>query len=139
MAEIFLRLGCSLVGWLMLFAHGLLLAVIPAADCSPELWRTTLGFALLAAIGALLLPAALAWRASMRWCALPALPLWAVGAWVATSLLGPATLDGASLCDAWAGAAKPEPAAGWERAWAPLQLVAIAGGVIQAGRFWRRA
>ena len=131
-----LRLGCGLVGWLLVFAHALLIAVIPAADCSRELWGVSLLFAGLALVGSLLLAGGLGWRSQLRWCALPAAALWLRGLWIVIGL-APASLAGAELCAALAGAPSPEPAPVWQRAWAPVQLAAIAACAFGAWRYWR--
>lgn len=137
LAEVILRLACGLVGWLLLFAHGLLLAVVPEADCSPELWRTTALFAGFAVVAALLLPAALRWRASLRWLAVPAGGLWLYGLFVSAGLLSGSTLGNASLCASLVDLQDPALSSSWERAWAPLQLVAIFFAASQAARYWR--
>ena len=137
MAEVILRLSTGLVGWLLLFAHGLLLAVVPEADCSPELWRTTALFAGFAVVAALLLPAALRWRDSLRWLAVPACLLWLYGLFVSAGLFSGSTLGAVSLCASLAGMQDPTSSAGWERAWAPLQIGAILFAAVQASRYWR--
>jgi len=139
-AEIILKLGCGLVGWLLVFSHGLVLAVTPAADCSTELWRASLIFAVGAGVAALfLLPAALPWAGHLRWCALPAAGLWIAGAWLAAPLVATTTFGGQELCAALAGMPTAEPGAPpWQRAWPPVQFAAIAGCAWQALRYWRR-
>jgi hypothetical protein len=138
LAELILRMSCGLVAWLLVFCHGLLLAVVPQADCSPELWRTTLLFAAFGLIAALLLPVALPWRASLRWLALPCAPLWVYGAYVSAGLLEPATIEGVALCDALTNAPNPAAAAIWQRAWAPVQIATLVLCVVQGLRYWRR-
>jgi len=133
-AEIFLRLGCALVAWLLAYAHGILLAVVPVADCSPALWRTTLLFAGLGAMAAALLPLGLRWRDSLRWLSVPAVPLLGYGAWVALTLWD--GVGGASLCDVRSGAESAGPGEPWERVWAPIQLVVSVACAAQCARFW---
>jgi len=140
-SEIFLRLACGLVGWLLVLSHGLLLAVVPVASCNRELFATTLVFAGFAAISAVwLLPAALRFREHLRWSALPAVGLWAWAAWSAWPLLTATTLAGLDACQALAGAPSGEarPATLLERAWAPLQLLVVAACGRQALRYWAR-
>ena len=136
-----LRLGCGLVGWLLVFSHALLLAVIPRADCSTELWSTSLLFAALAIVAALwLLPAGLSFRSHLRWASLPAAAMWLYGVSVAAPLLAPGSGAGVELCAALAGdgvGAQTAPA--WQRAWAPVQLAAMAGCAGQALRYWKPA
>jgi hypothetical protein len=133
-AEIILRLGCALVGWLLLFAHGILLGVVPVADCTPELWRATLLFALLGGLAAAILPVGLPWRATLRWLALPALPLLGAGALLAVRLWD--GVSGAALCDVLAEAEEPLSGEPWQRAWAPIQLAVTLACAVQALRFW---
>lgn len=137
MAELFLRLGCALVGWLLAYAYGILLAIVPAADCSPALWRTTLLFAGLGAVAIGLLPLGLHWRASLRWLSLPALPLFAYGVWVAFMLWD--AVGGAALCDVHAGVTGAMSGDPWQRAWPPIQIGVSLACAFQCARFWRPA
>ena len=57
-SEFIARLGCNLVGWLIIYSHLIWLAVVPRLGCgseSDELFRLTLASALLAIMGALML------------------------------------------------------------------------------------
>lgn len=137
LAEVFLRVGSAMVGWLLVYAHALLLAVVPRSDCSAELWRVSALFALLALVASLLLRAGLPWRGMLRWLALPAALLWAIGGPTVVALFGPVTLDGVGLCSALLGAPDALPAAGWERAWPPLQALAIVLAAARALGYWR--
>lgn len=141
MSEILLRLACGLVGWLLVFSHGLILAVLPVATCDDELFATSLVFAGFAALSAAwLLPAALEWRAQLRWCALPAAALWAWAVWGAWPLLPETTLGGVDACQVLAGRTGTD--AGrvplLQRAWAPLQLLVLGACGRQALRYWER-
>ena len=57
-AEVFLRLGCSLVGWMLVFTHIVWLAALHAMSCGPEgdaMHRLLLGLAPFTVAMALLL------------------------------------------------------------------------------------
>ena len=85
-------------------------------------------------LAAVLLPAALRWRASLRWLAMPAAALWIYGLYVAAGLFAGSTIGGAAFCDSLLGERSATAALGWERAWAPLQIVAILLCAAQAAR-----
>lgn len=140
-AELCLRLGCSLTGWLVAYAHCLWLAVLPQARCggvADDPWRATLFLAVPTFVFALLIPAArpLPGVASvLRWLSLPLLVLVPLAARSVVPALQRASIDGAPLCAALVdpGAA---PAA-WEGLWAPVQLLVLAT-IAAAGVFgWR--
>ncbi len=137
MAGLFLRLGCALVSWILAYSHAILLAVVPQADCSPALWRTTLLFAGLGAAAAALLPLGLPWREWLRWISVPLIPLLLYGAWVAWTMR--AGIEGAALCETLAGVAEPATGEPWHRAWPPIQLVVTLACTAQCLRFWRPA
>ncbi len=139
-AEIILRVGCVLVGWILAYVHGLVLAVLPRVDCSQgaEPWRAALLLAVPAAAVPFLLPMGGLVRDTVRWLALPylALVLLAVRAVVPT--LRSATLDGAALCPAETAAAHLALPP-WQRAWAPLQLGLLAVLAVSALHYaWPR-
>ncbi|MEM7411676.1 MAG: hypothetical protein AAF430_15710 [Myxococcota bacterium] len=135
-AELFLRIGCGLVGWLLIYAHALLLAVVPQADCSRELFSTTLLFAVFALVAAGLLQGSLHWRSALRWCLVPVVPLWLLGLGVAFGLWETAAATAPTLCDALAGNTEVTERAGWERAWVPAQLGAILACAVSGARYW---
>jgi hypothetical protein len=148
LAEIVLRIGGGLGGWLLFIAHALVIAVVPRADCDPasdEMWIGTLALAAVTvgAVPLLELGMGLPSRESTRWLAVLALPLAGLAAvGVAPALVG-TTLDGGPLC-AIAGAlpANPELAArsatGVQRIWPMAQLLVLAACSAQAFRYWRR-
>lgn len=139
MSDLLLRVACGLVGWLLVFAHGLLLAVVPVATCNRELFATTLVFAGFAAVSAAwLLPAALRWRAQLRWCALPAAALWAWAGWTGWPLLTETSLGGMDACQVLAGSDAGDRASALERLWAPVQLLVLGACGRQALRYWAR-
>ena len=134
-AEVFFRVGSSLGGWLIAYAYGILLAVVPATPCAErarpdEVWFAVWVFSF-PALGALwLIPKALPWRDLFRWFALPLAPLLAYGVAVAWPALASVTLGGAALC------ADAGERAGWHPYWAPLQLLLIAGLAWRSVEYW---
>lgn len=140
-AEIVLRIGASIGGWLIFLGLGLTLAVLPEADCDPgsdELWRGTLFFALLGALGLCFVGRGLAWRSAIRWFALPAAALALYAGFGILPALSATTLGGESLCaianptlDSLSGI----EASGIERIWPIVQIAVLAFGVTQAARY----
>ena len=124
--EMFLRLACSLVGWMVVFAYCLWLAALRIVGCGPEgdeFWRLLLGMGPLAAVFALLtnttrrLPSL---HQVLRWGVVPLIllvPLAWVAAW---STFSTVNLEGRGICAATAQI-------GWHRWWAPVQLARGAG------------
>ncbi len=76
-SEVLLRLGCHLVGWLIIYSHCIWLAVIPQIACGPEgeeLYRLSLGISPLVIGAALLLGLAnklTSVVAYLKWLAVP--------------------------------------------------------------------
>ena len=100
-AEIVLRIGASIGGWLIFIGHALTLATLPHADCDPttdSLWRGTILFGLLALLGLAFVGRGLPWRSSIRWFAIPAVVLAILAAWPILGVFSATVLDGASLC-----------------------------------------
>ena len=136
-AELFLRIGCGLVGWLLIYAHALTLAVVPQADCSQELFSTTLLFAAFAGVAAGLLLAALPWRGTLRWLALPVVPLWMLGGATAVGLADSIGSFAPTLCAILEGGGhEVGERASWERVWVPAQCGAILVCAVSAARYW---
>jgi len=144
-AEIVLRIGASLGGWLIFVAHALMLSVLHRADCDPfsdTLWRGTLFFALLSALGLSLVPQGLPWRDSLRWLALAAGALAVYASVQLLPAIPASAAGGAPLCQLFATDASPVAgaplrASAVERVWSPIQLAVLAAGVWQAARYWR--
>lgn len=142
-AEIMLGIAAGIGGWIILFAHALVLAAIPRTDCggdSASLWVGTAILGILGALGVLAAGLGLRWRASLRWVALFVLPLALYDlSWIAPALAS-TTLGELSLC---ALTAKPElavaPPSRIERVWPALQVAVLIGALFQALRFWRPA
>jgi len=142
-AEIVLRLGVAFVGWIVIYMHliGMLVVRIarcPGSDMSP--WKMTMATALLT----LALSFALTYGHRLRganelarYTALPLLPLlpWAV--LVSLPYLTGTTFGTHNVCDVRLAMSSGVMPAGWERAWAPLQLAALVAIAINGWRVWR--
>jgi hypothetical protein len=135
LGEFVLRLGASLVAWLVVHAHLVWLATLLALGCGPDgdqLWRLLLGSAPVAGgfsclFGAVRAVPGLA--SSLRWLALPLVVLVPAGLVAAHDAFATATLGGRALC-------AEAPAALWERLWAPVQFGALAVIASMALRAW---
>ena len=129
-AEILLRLGCLLVGWILLGVHGLVLSVIPSLECasSGDGWLAALVLGVPAAGVPLLFRYGSGLRdmaATVRWLALPYAGLLVLAARPVFDAFSGTTLAGGPLCAAAPG--EMLLGAGWlARAWAPLQLLLLA-------------
>lgn len=138
-AELFFRLGSALVGWLVIYAHLLMIAVIPRSTCSPDnpgLWQPTLITWLLTAAAILLVRLGEPFRDTIRWLTIPLAPLWLAAAWALLPYLVSATVGGAHVCTVL----NPDfgaPAALWHRLWAPVQTAALTVIAWAALRYWR--
>ncbi len=136
-AELLLRLGCALVGWLVVFTHFLWLATTRSVTCGSdgdELWRLLLGFAPIAIGFALLLPLSRRIKTVhgyLRYGAVPVLlftPLALAGIW---KTFAEVNLGGAGIC--------ADLPSAWHAWWAPLQMVAVAILLLCVARAWRAA
>ncbi|MDH4109351.1 MAG: hypothetical protein OEW35_13625 [Gammaproteobacteria bacterium] len=123
-AEVFLRLGCSLVGWMVLYAHTVWLAALHRIGCGPdggEMHALLLGMAPLTVAMASMLRLTRPFveiQSMLRWLAIPLallLPfalynIWSVGAGIHRTGLG--------ICSDAAPA-------GWHYAWSPAQVLVV--------------
>ena len=123
-AEVILRLGCNLVGWMIIYSQCIWLAVIPQIVCGPEgdeLYRLSLGFSPVAIGAALLLglahklPTVVGY---LKWLALPLIILVPLSVSPILSALETTTFGSMGFCESIA-------ATGWQRAWAPIQAVTL--------------
>jgi len=135
MAEVLLRLGCSLVAWMVVYTHCIWLATLRLVDCGvagDELWRVLLGFAPVAVGFAFLLPAVhpIAEVARiLRWLAVPLLLLIPLAALpVVAALRVPGT-----RVEGFCG----ESPAGWHDWWGPVQIVTLTLVGWLALRVWK--
>ncbi len=143
-AEIILRIGASIGGWLIFIGYALTLAVIRQADCDPtsdELWRGTLFFGLLSGLSLLFVGRGLPWRNSIRWLTIPAGALAIYAAIGVFPAIGATSVEGASLCGVLNPLISSHDASGIdatnvERIWPVVQLAVLFAGIVQAIRYW---
>ena len=122
-ASLFLRLGCTLVGFMVLFGHLLWLSILPRIDCATsghELWSALMLMAAPSLFFAALLLASrpiTAVTGGLKWLCVPLLlmvPLALIGLW---PTLQTTTFGGSPICPDPANSA---PAALWETLWGCL-------------------
>jgi len=133
-ADVFLRLGTALVGWMLLYAHFLWLAVLNFIGCGPDGDRLHL---VLLGISVLTVGAAVAVQvtrpiqevhAMLRWLRIPLallLPWILVSIWTVFQAV---VLNSNSICSTG------EPAV-WQLLWVPAQLLVVA---LVLGSTWCR-
>jgi hypothetical protein len=135
-AEVFLRLGTSLVAWMILYAHVLWLAALHAMGCGPdgdELHRLLLGLAPFTCGFASLLrmtrPFAEIHRI-LRWLGAPLaalLPFALLSVW---DVFTKAWIQSSSIC----GSEAPTL---WQLSWAPAQLITLCVAAWMIVKDWR--
>lgn len=135
-AEVFLRLGCALVAWMVLYAHFVWLAMLGSVGCGPdgdELHRVLLGLAPVTTGCAFLLrmtrPLEEIHR-MLRWLALPLAALGVAGAYQAYLVSRSVSVTGLGICST-SGAAL------WHQVWGPAQLLTVVIGFVMMVRVWR--
>lgn len=134
-AELFLRLGCTMVGWLMVFTHLLWVATIRVVGCNSDadaMWRMLLALAPLALGFSFLLQLSRrlpSVHSMLRWGLVPTVLLAALALWAVWPFFMQSTLGDAPICAV--------PDVGWHSWWAPVQLATIAVLVWNAYRAWR--
>lgn len=135
-AELLLRLGCTLTGWLVLLTHGLWLAVLGATGCTSEgaqPWLALLWLTPLTVLFAALLPLGLAVPGVARPLRLPAivlLPLLLIAMRTPWQTLFDVNVDGQPLCGSTAA---------WTALWSPLQLAVVVLLAAAVAILWWRA
>jgi len=137
-AEVFLRLGTSLVAWMMLFAHFLWLAALYVMECGPdgdEMYRLLLGLAPFTCFFALLIrvtrPFADIHR-MLRWLAIPLLillPFSMRSIWRVVRSVG---ADSTTMCSS------AEPVI-WQQIWAPAQVITLLFVIYGVLRVWQES
>ncbi len=142
-AEIVLRIGVTFVSWMMIYMHLVMLLVVSIAPCdggdaSP--WQVTLFTGLLAFGGSftsLYVHGVRGMGAVFRYFALPLVVLapWAV--WIILPYLSGTTFDGLSACGVRLAETDAVAAAGWQRIWAPMQLIVLAALAFNGWRGWQ--
>jgi hypothetical protein len=136
LAEVFLRLGCVLVAWMMLYAHILWLAALYAMGCGPdgdELHRVLLGLAPVTVAFAYLLRVTRPFaeiHSMLRWLAIPLLLLLPFVGRSLWQVFRTVNLEGSALC------ANGAPQT-WQILWTPIQLLTLLLVAYMVLNVWR--
>ena len=135
-SEVFLRLGCALVAWLLLLTYFILLGVVRSVGCGPdgdELHRLVLGLAPVAFASAFALRATRPLdeiHGILRWGIVP-LALMLPGASLAVwSVFRTVWLAKQNICGRGTALA-------WEQAWPVVHVVTLVTVAIVLFRNWR--
>ncbi|HSG96872.1 MAG TPA: hypothetical protein VLA11_02680 [Woeseiaceae bacterium] len=137
-AEVFVRLGSSLVGWMLVYTYAVWLGALHALGCGPDgdgMHRLLLGIAPFAAVMTLLLGLTRPFpdiHRILSWLAVPLallLPFILRNTW---TVFARANMEGLTICGS-------EPAATLDQIWAPAQLLAVFVISFQVIRVWRAA
>ncbi|MBT8135554.1 MAG: hypothetical protein KJO54_00940 [Gammaproteobacteria bacterium] len=142
-AEIVLRLGVAFVSWIIIYLNFIALLVVKIAECpggDVAPWTMSFATGLLTIGAALTLPYghALKGAAAVRFIAVPLLVLLPFALWVILPYLAGTTIDAQVVCDVSKAMSSGNEAAGWQRAWAPLQLAAVIAVAVNGWRIWRQ-
>ena len=123
-AEVFLRLGTSLVAWMLLYAYMLWLAALRTIGCGPdgaEMHQLLLGMAIISCAVVFLVRVTRTMpevHAILRWLAVPLFMLMPFSLMSIWSAFARANSEFLSICS-------NNPAVFWERGWAPVQLITL--------------
>ena len=135
-AEVFLRLGCALVAWMLLYTFYLWLAAAHNIGCGPdadEMHRVLLGLAPFSAAAAIALRVTRPFaeiHQMMRWLGVPLLLLLPFCLRTVWSVFEAVNLNGAGIC------AGISPAT-WQLYWSPIQLIALVVATYLVLRTWK--
>lgn len=136
LAEVFLRLGCALVGWMMLYAHILWLAALYAIGCGPdgdEIHRLLLGLAPFTVGFAYLLRLTRPFteiHSMLRWLTVPLLLLLPFAARSLWQVFRSVNMDATAIC------ASATPAS-WQILWVPIQSLTLLLVAYMIVHLWR--
>lgn len=137
-AEVFLRLGCALVAWMMLYAHFVWLAALGGIGCGPdgdELHRVLLALVPVAIGCAFLLRVTRPFEEIhriLRWLGLPLAALMLAGTYQAVAISRSIYATGLGICST-------NEAGVWHWLWGPAQLLAIVIAAVMIVHVWRQA
>ena len=135
-AEIFLRLGCALVAWMMLYTHFLWLAALYAMGCGPdgdEMHRLLLGLAPFTCGFAFLLRVTRPFgeiHSILRWLGVPLLLLVPFTLRSIWQVVQSVHLESIAIC------ASGTPGT-WQLLWTPVQLITVLLVSYMIVRVWR--
>ena len=135
-AEVLLRLGTSLVAWMMLYAHFLWLAALYALGCGPdgdEMHRLLLGLAPFSCGFAFLLrvtrPLADI-HSILRWLGVPLLLLLPFAIRSVWQVFQSVNVEASAICAA-------DTPTTWQSLWAPVQLITLLLVTYMVIKVWR--
>lgn len=137
-AEVFLRLGSSLVAWMVLYAHFLWLAALHAIGCGPdgdEMHRLLLGMAPVTCGFAFALQLTQPFteiHRILRWLGLPAAVLLLLAMRSIWEVFARVNLDSLAIC----GSAPPP---GWQLLWPTIQVVTVLVAAYMILNVWKSA
>jgi hypothetical protein len=135
-SEVFLRLGCALVAWMVLYAHFVWLAALGSIGCGPdgdELHRVLMFFVPITIGFAFLIPMTRPLEEVhriLRWLGLPLAALMVAGTYQVFVISGPVYAAGQGICSTG-------NAAGWHQVWGAAQMLAIVVCAAMVARAWR--
>lgn len=137
-SEVFLRLGCALVAWMMLYAHFVWLAALGSIGCGPDgdelhkvllgLVPVTIGFAFLLRMARPLDEI----HRILRWLGLPLAAVMLAGTSQVLAISREVYATGQGICSTGA-------ATTWHQLWGPAQLLAIVVSAAMILRVWQNA
>ena len=134
-AEVFLRLGCALVAWMVIYAYFLWLAVAGRVGCGPdgdEMYRLLLGMAPITLVFAYLLRSTRPLpdiHRILRWLSVPLVLLLPFATYTIGYVFGRVLIDENNICGT-------SPPAAWVQWWAPLQFATAAIVCFLVVRVW---
>jgi len=134
-AEVLLRIGCTIVAWLLLYTHCLWLSVVQQVGCGSDadaLWRLLLGLIPITVTFGLLIGAAnkvSSVQATLRLGAIPLLILLPLALSAVWPTFTTSTLGNQPICGIRDVA--------WHQWWAPVQLAVLVFIGVIAYRNWR--
>ncbi len=137
-AEVFLRLGSSLVGWMLVYTYAVWLAALHAMGCGPdgdEMHRLLLGIAPFAVAIAFVLGLTRPFpdiHRILSWLVVPLallLPFMLRNTW---AVFGNSNLDGLAICSG-------DPATTFDQIWAPAQFLVTSVIFVLVVKIWRDA
>ena len=135
-AEVFLRLGCALVAWMMLYAHFVWLAAIYAMGCGPdgdEMHRLLLGLVPFTVGFSLLLRVTRPFEeihSMLRWLGVPLMLLVPFALRSIWQVFQSVSVEASAICASGAPTT-------WQSLWAPLQLGTLLLVSLMIVRVWR--